>query len=101
MHTVNIGGTEYGIRCDINAYEEILERYGDLSSAVKMEEDEKENMRKLKFLAAIFMNEHNAAENNPVRYTETDVGRMMLPGERTAVYRSIVETINEAFAPKN
>ena len=101
MQTVEIGGQEYVLRCDLNAYEEIIERYGDLPTATAMGDDERENMEKLKFLLATFINEHYAFCRKSERVTETDVGRMMMPGERAKVFRKLIETINEAFAPKN
>ena len=101
MQTVEIGGQEYVLRCDLNAYEEIIERYGDLPTATAMGDDERENMGKLKFLLATFINEHYAFCRKPERVTEADVGRMMMPGERAKVFRKLIEAINEAFAPKN
>ena len=101
MQTVEIGGQEYVLRCDLNAYEEIIERYGDLAMATAMTDDERENMGKLKFLVATFINEHYAFCRKSERVTEAEVGRMMLPGERSKVFRRVIETINEAFAPKN
>ena len=101
MQTVEIGGNEYILRCDLNAYEEILGRYGDLPAATSMGEDERENMAKIKFLAATFINAHNAFCRKPERVTEKGVGALILPGERTKVFLALIETINEAFAPKN
>ncbi len=101
MQTVEIGGTEYILRCDLNAYEEIIEKYGDLPTATAIGENELENMEKLKFLTATFINEHYAFCRKQERVTEAEVGRMILPGERAKVFRKLIETINEAFAPKN
>lgn len=98
MHTVTIGGKEYVFRCDVNAYEEIIGKYGDLKEAVNMETGETE---KLKFLTALFINEHNYFTGNSERVTEKQVGAMMLPFERAGVYKAIMETVNDAFAPKN
>ena len=61
MYTVTIGGCEIGLRCDLNAYEEIVEKYGSIEEAVKISEDTKDNIKRLKFLTAIFANEHNAS----------------------------------------
>lgn len=101
MQTIEIGGAEYILRCDLNAYEEIIGRYGDLHAAAAMGEDEIENMAKLKFLTATLINAHNAFCGKQERVTEKSVGRMILPGERTKVFNALIETINEAFAPKN
>lgn len=101
MQTVMIGGNEYALRCDLNAYEEILGRYGSIEEAVKVGDDTAENLQRIKFLTAVFMSEHNAFVGDHKRFTEAEIGRMMVPGEQNAVYRKLIETINEAFAPKN
>jgi len=77
MYTVTIGGCEIGLRCDLNAYEEIVEKYGSIEEAVKISEDTKDNIKRLKFLTAIFANEHNAFIGDSRRFTETEIGRMM------------------------
>jgi hypothetical protein len=101
MQTVKIDGGEIALRCDINTYEEILGRFGSIETAIRLEEDEVENLRKVRYLVTLFANEHNAYVGSSERFTETEIGRRILPGERTAVYRKIIETIQEAFAPKN
>lgn len=98
MHTVTLDGKEYILRCDVNAYEEIVGKYGDLREAVNMDTGE---MEKLKFLTALFINEHNYFTGDTERFTEKQIGAMMMPHERAAVYRVIMETVNDAFAPKN
>lgn len=101
MYTVTIGGCEIGLRCDINAYEEIVEKYGSIEEAVKVSDNTLDNIKRLKTLTVIFANEHNAFNGDSKRFTETEIGRMMRPGEQNTVYKKLIETINEAFAPKN
>lgn len=98
MHAVTIGGVEYCLRCDVNAYEEIVGKYGDLKEALNMESGD---VGKLKFLTALFINEHNYFIDSPERVTEKQIGARMMPHERAAVYTAIMETVNDAFAPKN
>lgn len=101
MHTVVIDGNEYILRCDLNAYEEILEKYGGVDEAVKIVDEEKENLKRLKFLSALLVNEHNAYTGDKTRYTETQMGQMIRPNERNTVYKAVLDAITDAFAPKN
>lgn len=101
MHTVTLDGREYRLRCDINAYEEIIGRYGTMTEAVKQSEDEMKNLERIKFLLAVMINEQHYYDGTPERVTEKEIAARMMPGDYTKALTAVISCANEAFAPKN
>jgi cell division protein ZapA (FtsZ GTPase activity inhibitor) len=101
MNTVTLDGKEYRIRCDVNAYEEILEKYGSLSEALKQSENEKENLERLKFVLAVMINEQLYCDGAQERVTEKEVGSKILPGEYAKTVAAVYGCVNAAFTIKN
>lgn len=101
MHTVTLDGREYRLRCDINAYEEIIGRYGSMAGAVQQSEDELKNLERIKFLMAVLVNEQYYYDGTPERVTEKEIAARMMPGDYTKVMTAVISCVNDAFAPKN
>lgn len=98
MNTITLEGKEYILRCDLNAYEEIAAKYGDIDTAANLKDD---TTGKMKALLTILINEHYYYVGAAERITEKQIGAMLTPGDTARVYKALMETINEAFAPKN
>ena len=101
MNTVTLDGKEFRIRCDVNAYEEILEKYGSLGEALKQSENEKENLERIKFVLAVLINEQLYCDGSAERLTEKEVGAMILPGEYARTVAAVYACVNAAFTIKN
>lgn len=99
MHTVKIDGMEYILRCDLNAYEEIVSKYGDLRTATTITEEDA--AKKVVYLLTTLINEHYQYIGEKELLTEKRVSRMLYPGDVTRVHETIMAEINDAFAPKN
>lgn len=100
MHTITIDGTEYILRCDINAYEEIVGKYGDLKTATEIAGRDDAH-KKLVFLLTTLINEHRLYTGERELLTGKRVSMMLLPGDVNRAYIAVMEAINDAFAPKN
>lgn len=99
MHTVTIDGKEYILRCDLNAYEEIVAKYGDLRTATTITEEDA--AEKVVYLLTTLINEHHQYIGEKELLTEKMVSRMLYPVDVMRVYEAIMTEINDAFAPKN
>ncbi len=99
MKSITIDGQEYILRCDLNAYEEIVAKYGDLKTATSVtEEDVKE---KVVYLLTTLINEHYLYVGEKNFLTEKRVSMMLFPSDVMRAHEAVIEAINDAFAPKN
>lgn len=99
MKSITIDGQEYILRCDLNAYEEIVSKYGDLKTATSVsEEDAKE---KVVYLLTTLINEHYLYVGEKNFLTEKRVSMMLFPSDIMRAHEAVIEAINDAFAPKN
>ncbi len=95
MHEIIIGGTAYGIRCDMNVIEAIEDHFGGVENVTK-----ERTIAAAKFLAAEMINEHNYAANSPERVTPEWVGMQMTPQEYSAVWSGVMECFVDSINAK-
>lgn len=94
-HEIVLGGTAYGIRCDMNVIEAIEDHFGGIEGIT-----EKRTVKAAKFLAAEMVNEHNYFTNNPERVTPEWVGAHMMPAEYAAVWQSVIACFIDCISVK-
>lgn len=99
MHTITIDGKEYILRCDLNAYEEIVAKFGDLKTATTITEGDA--AKKVVYLLTTLINEHYLFIGEKDFLTEKRVSMLLLPSDVMRAYEAVMEAINDAFAPKN
>ena len=99
MHTVTLDGKEYILRCDVNAYEEIVAKHGDIKTATNIQDGDAAG--KVVFLLTTLINEHLMYLGERELLTEKRVSMLLYPRDVSKVYEAVMEEINEAFAPKN
>lgn len=99
MHTVTLDGKEYILRCDVNAYETIVAKHGDIKTATNIQDGDAAG--KVVFLLTTLINEHLMYLGDRELLTEKRVSMLLYPRDVSKAYEAVMEEINEAFAPKN
>lgn len=99
MKSITIDGQEYILRCDLNAYEEIVAKYGDLKAATSVTEEDV--AEKVVYLLTTLINEHYLYVGEKNLLTEKKVSMMLFPSDVMRAHEAVMGAINDAFAPKN
>lgn len=86
--TVIINGTEYTLRCDLNVIEKIEEEYGTVAELIQ-----KVDVKAVKFLVAVMINEHYYYIGDNRRITADKIGAEASMADFAALSKTAIDCL--------
>lgn len=96
MHTVQLDGTEYILRCDLNVIEKIEEKYETVAHMI----DSANSLVATKFMIAEMINEHFYYAGTPERVTEDFVGARLTMAEMETAVTAALACLTDCVCKK-